>query len=184
MSVHHSHCDHCVKTNCDNVPCKLIDCRQSGCEFRMHECKQQDHLDSICPRVRVPCINSEYGCTFVVLRHDLRTHLERCPASAVSCKSIGSNWGIWIFYFHTNLLSFYTAGLFVNNDKIRTDNYCRWRVESKFKDHFKQCAVSDDSTLSSHVNEKRAGGELKPKQVCGSDFRRDEYSSHYQNLHW
>ncbi|KAG4073994.1 hypothetical protein HA402_014199 [Bradysia odoriphaga] len=158
MSVHQSHCDNCVKLNCDDDSCKFIDCRQAGCEFRMHECKQQDHLDSICSRVRVPCINSESGCTFLVLRHDLRTHLERCPASAVSCS-------------------------FVNNNRIRTDNCCRWRLESKFKDHFKQHVVRDDSTLSSHVNEERPSGELKPKQVCGSDFRRDEYCSHYQNLH-
>lgn len=88
MSVHHTHCDNCVKINCDNHSCEVIDCRQAGCVFRMHECKQQDHLDNICSRVRVPCINSEFGCTFLVRRHDLRTHLERCPASAVSCKLV------------------------------------------------------------------------------------------------
>lgn len=83
----HSHCDNCFKLNCDHAVCKLIDCRQSGCGFRMHECKQQDHLDRICSRVRVPCINSELGCHLFMLRSDLGTHLERCPASAVNCKS-------------------------------------------------------------------------------------------------
>lgn len=82
----HSHCDNCFKLNCDHVLCKLIDC-QAGCGFRMHECKQQDHLESICSRVRVPCTNFHFGCNLFMLRNDIRTHLEKCPASVVSCES-------------------------------------------------------------------------------------------------
>lgn len=59
---------------------------------------------------------------------------------------------------------------------------------SKFKDHFKPQLIRDDSTLSSNMEvvstSLESSHQLKPKQVCGSDFRRDEYCSHYQNVHW
>ncbi len=57
----------------------------------MHQCKQQEHLDIVCSRVRVPCINSESGCNKSMLRVDLRTHLQSCPASVVSCRSNNIN---------------------------------------------------------------------------------------------
>lgn len=72
----------------------------------------------------------------------------------------------------------------------RWDVCCRrCPVECKFRDNFKQQVISDDSILSSNI-EFTSGGprecnyQLKPKQVCDSDFRRDEYCSHYQNVHW
>lgn len=80
----------------------------------------------------------------------------------------------------------------MNNNK-RRDHCCwRWNIKSKFKDHFKQHeTIRDDSTLSSNIEAPLTDGELnefnqspKQKQVCDSNFRRDEYGSHYQNVHW
>lgn len=57
----------------------------------MHQCKHEDHR-SICLRERVPCINSEFGCSLVLYRNDLKTHLARCPASVVSCSFEYNRW--------------------------------------------------------------------------------------------
>lgn len=66
----------------------------------------------------------------------------------------------------------------------------RW---SKFKDNFQQQLVQDDTTLTSNMEASHPNLESsdfdenhrkKPKPICGGDFRRDEYCSHYRNVHW
>ncbi|KAJ6641596.1 F-box only protein 40 [Pseudolycoriella hygida] len=157
----HSHCDNCFKINCAHASCEVIQCR-SGCEHRMHECKLQDHLDVLCPRVRVPCINSEFGCNFVMFRKDLRAHLERCAASVVTCRNLGC---------------FMKKNLSVQKVEMRV---------SKFGDYFKQQTIKDDSSLSASFQLNcgdNGSKQIETRQVCDSDFRRDEYCSHYRNVH-
>ena len=57
----------------------------------MHQCKSDDH-QLICLRERVPCINSDFGCSLVLFRDDLKTHLGKCPASVVSCSFEYNRW--------------------------------------------------------------------------------------------
>lgn len=151
----------------------------------MHECKQQDHLDSICSRVRVPCINSEFGCNSLMVRNDLRKHLVRCPASVVSCKLT-----VFGFVFICLLtFSYFELGAFENNRRTVQRIQMGW---SKWKKPFPQEFIRDDTTLTSNIetltraesDEFNATNELKPKPICGGDFRRDEYCSHYRNVHW
>ena len=56
--------------------CKVIDCKQIACRFKMHSCKQSDH-NFICLKVRVNCINSNFGCTLNLQRGDLMNHLKK-----------------------------------------------------------------------------------------------------------
>lgn len=191
----HSHCDNCFNLNCDHVSCKLIDCQQSGCEYRMHECKLNDHLDSICSRVRVPCINSGFGCNLVLLRKDIRSHLEKCPASIVSCELYSDmlDYPLILLYILSADFGSFVLGAYLKNNRSRSNCYYNLPAQSKFKDHFKQIElIRDDSTLTSNLEAIAGHGEpsqfntkhqLKP-QVCDSDFRRSEYCSHYQNVHW
>lgn len=83
---------------------------------------------------------------------------------------------------------FIDLGSFVNTVR-RQDACCRCPVECTFKDNFNKQFIRDDSTLTSNLEYTSGGAsqcnyQLKPKQVCDSDFRRDEYCSHYQNVHW
>ncbi|ETN79252.1 hypothetical protein NECAME_02678 [Necator americanus] len=55
----------------------------------MHECKIEDHINEICYKTMVPCINANYGCDRLVRRDKRSRHLERCCASVVVC---GREW--------------------------------------------------------------------------------------------
>jgi len=64
----------------DNViiTCPIIICPH-GCLHRFHKCKADEH-ELLCPRVKVPCINENNGCPFVIERRLRGIHLEVCPA--------------------------------------------------------------------------------------------------------
>ncbi|VDK43420.1 unnamed protein product [Cylicostephanus goldi] len=88
--VHFTHCISCHVENCDmerTVKCFVLRCPQ--CAARMHECKIEEHLNEICPKAIVPCINASFGCDRMVRRDKKSRHLERCCASVVVC---GREW--------------------------------------------------------------------------------------------
>jgi hypothetical protein len=81
--TYHIHCNECYRRRCsDAVGCDIVECVR-GCGSLLHACKLEDH-NLVCPRVKVACVNSAYGCPFVVERKFLGVHLIQCPV-AVRC---------------------------------------------------------------------------------------------------
>nr|XP_040036667.1 F-box only protein 40-like isoform X1 [Gasterosteus aculeatus aculeatus] len=91
----HVHCDSCYSRRCRarvevSVCCALIPCRLH-CGALFHLCKEEDHL-LLCPNVRVPCLNAEYGCPLHLPRSSQAAHLQACPASVVCCSMEWNRW--------------------------------------------------------------------------------------------
>uniref|UniRef100_A0A3P9IQ39 F-box protein 40, tandem duplicate 2 n=1 Tax=Oryzias latipes TaxID=8090 RepID=A0A3P9IQ39_ORYLA len=91
----HVHCDSCFSRRCRarveaSVCCALIPCRLL-CGALFHLCKEEDHL-LLCPNVRVPCLNAEYGCPVQLPRSSRAAHLQVCPASVVCCSMEWLRW--------------------------------------------------------------------------------------------
>ncbi|XP_024122387.1 F-box only protein 40 isoform X2 [Oryzias melastigma] len=92
---HHVHCDSCYSRRCRarveaSVCCPLSPCRLL-CGALYHLCKEEDHL-LLCPNVRVPCLNAEYGCPVQLPRSSRAAHLQMCPASVVCCSMEWLRW--------------------------------------------------------------------------------------------
>ncbi|KAM3601233.1 uncharacterized protein V6R79_009501 [Siganus canaliculatus] len=91
----HVHCDSCYSRRCRarvevSVCCAVATCRLL-CGAVFHLCKEEDHL-LLCPNVRVPCLNAEYGCPVHLPRSSQAAHLQVCPASVVSCSMEWLRW--------------------------------------------------------------------------------------------
>ncbi len=91
----HVHCDSCYSRRCRtrvevSVCCAVIPCRLL-CGAHFHLCKEEDHL-LLCPNVRVPCLNAEYGCLVQLPRSSQAAHLQVCPASVVCCSMEWLRW--------------------------------------------------------------------------------------------
>ncbi|XP_038160482.1 F-box only protein 40-like [Cyprinodon tularosa] len=91
----HVHCDSCYSRRCRarvevGVTCAIVSCRLL-CGAVFHLCKEEDHL-LLCPNVRVPCLNAEYGCPVQLPRSSQGSHLQVCPASLVSCSMEWNRW--------------------------------------------------------------------------------------------
>ncbi|XP_026183614.1 F-box only protein 40-like isoform X2 [Mastacembelus armatus] len=91
----HAHCDSCYSRRCRarvevSVCCAVIPCRLN-CGALFHLCKEEDHL-LLCPNVRVPCFNAEYGCPVHLPRSSRAAHLQVCPASVVCCSMEWLRW--------------------------------------------------------------------------------------------
>ncbi|XP_074468141.1 F-box only protein 40-like [Sebastes fasciatus] len=91
----HVHCDSCYSRRCRarvevSVCCAVIPCRLL-CGALFHLCKEEDHL-LLCPNVRVPCLNAEYGCPLHLPRSSQAAHLQVCPASVVCCSMEWNRW--------------------------------------------------------------------------------------------
>ena len=107
-SESHEHCENCVKLYC-NAPdgCKMCLC-EFGCSAQLHGCKMKEHKN-VCQKCRIPCINSGYGCPAVITRDNLRTHLQRCPASVIFCTMEWNRYPVysksrlsWVPFFQPN----------------------------------------------------------------------------------
>ncbi|XP_018546727.1 F-box only protein 40 [Lates calcarifer] len=91
----HVHCDSCYSRRCRarveaSVCCTVVPCRLL-CGAVFHLCKEEDHL-LLCPNVRVPCLNAEYGCPVQLPRSAQAAHLQVCPASVVCCSMDWLRW--------------------------------------------------------------------------------------------
>lgn len=91
----HVHCDSCYSRRCRarvevSVCCSVVPCRLL-CGAVFHLCKEEDHL-LLCPNVRVPCLNAEYGCPVHLTRSSQAAHLQVCPASVVCCSMEWNRW--------------------------------------------------------------------------------------------
>ncbi|KAJ8270601.1 hypothetical protein GJAV_G00116980 [Gymnothorax javanicus] len=97
MESDHSHCMNCISRRCmarpePGVSCDLMSCALV-CGAVFHSCKADEHR-LLCPLERVPCLNSGFGCPFIVARNKLSEHLEVCPASVVCCTMEWNRWPI------------------------------------------------------------------------------------------
>ncbi|XP_078122838.1 F-box only protein 40-like [Sander vitreus] len=93
----HVHCDSCYSRRCRarvevSVCCAVIPCRLL-CGALFHLCKEEDHL-LLCPNVRVPCLNADYGCPLHLPRSSQAAHLQVCPASVVCCSMEWNRWPV------------------------------------------------------------------------------------------
>uniref|UniRef100_A0A3Q3WDH1 Uncharacterized protein n=1 Tax=Mola mola TaxID=94237 RepID=A0A3Q3WDH1_MOLML len=93
----HVHCDSCYSRRCRarvevSVCCALVPCRLH-CGALFHLCKEEDHM-LLCPNVRVPCLNVEYGCRLQLPRSSQAAHLQVCPASVVCCSMEWNRWPV------------------------------------------------------------------------------------------
>ncbi|KAE8287355.1 F-box only protein 40 Muscle disease-related protein [Larimichthys crocea] len=91
----HVHCDSCYSRRCRarvevSVSCAVIPCRLL-CGALFHLCKEEDHM-LLCPNVRVPCLNAEFGCPLHLPRSSQAAHLQLCPASVVCCSMEWNRW--------------------------------------------------------------------------------------------
>ncbi|KAM4546005.1 F-box only protein 40-like isoform 1-T2 [Odontesthes bonariensis] len=101
----HVHCDSCFSRRCRarvevSVCCAVVPCRLL-CGAVFHLCKEEDHL-LLCPNVRVPCLNAEYGCPLQMPRSSQAAHLQACPASVVSCSMEWLRWPTDDAHSHQN----------------------------------------------------------------------------------
>uniref|UniRef100_A0A673BVE4 F-box protein 40, tandem duplicate 1 n=1 Tax=Sphaeramia orbicularis TaxID=375764 RepID=A0A673BVE4_9TELE len=102
---HHAHCDSCYSRRCRarvevSVCCVVTSCRLL-CGAVFHLCKEEDHL-LLCPNVRVPCLNAEYGCPLQMTRSSQAAHLQVCPASLVCCSMEWNRWPANDSHSHSN----------------------------------------------------------------------------------
>ncbi|NXU83454.1 FBX30 protein, partial [Xiphorhynchus elegans] len=93
----HIHCVNCVSRRCMTRPEPGISCDLIGCPLVcgavFHSCKAEEHR-MLCPLERVPCLNSGFGCPFIVARNKIADHLEVCPASVVCCTMEWNRWPV------------------------------------------------------------------------------------------
>lgn len=93
----HLHCVNCVSRRCMTRPETGISCDLIGCPLVcgavFHTCKSEEHR-ILCPFERVPCLNSGFGCPFIVARNKVAEHLEICPASVVCCTMEWNRWPV------------------------------------------------------------------------------------------
>uniref|UniRef100_UPI0037E802D7 F-box only protein 30-like n=1 Tax=Semicossyphus pulcher TaxID=241346 RepID=UPI0037E802D7 len=97
MAEDHVHCMSCVSQRCmvrpePGVSCDLISC-PLVCGAVFHSCKADEH-HLLCPLLRVPCLNSGYGCPATLLRNQMYAHLEVCPAGVVCCTMEWNRWPV------------------------------------------------------------------------------------------
>ncbi|KAM4528689.1 F-box only protein 30-like isoform 1-T1 [Fundulus diaphanus] len=94
---HHVHCLSCVNLRCTvkpepGVSCDLITC-PLVCGAAFHSCKVSEH-QLLCPLMKVPCLNSGYGCPTMLPRSQMSAHLDVCPAGVVCCTMEWNRWPV------------------------------------------------------------------------------------------
>ncbi|XP_059211670.1 F-box only protein 30-like [Centropristis striata] len=97
MEEDHVHCMSCVNQRCmvrpqPGISCDLLTC-PLVCGAVFHSCKVDEH-HLMCPLLRVPCLNSGYGCPATLVRNQMYAHLEVCPAGVVCCTMEWNRWPV------------------------------------------------------------------------------------------
>lgn len=93
----HPHCLNCVNVaKCSarlekRISCQIVHCKLE-CGASFHACKGDEH-QLLCANVKVPCANAVNGCPAWMLRNQLGSHLQHCPASLVFCTAEWNRWG-------------------------------------------------------------------------------------------
>ncbi|XP_023132090.2 F-box only protein 30-like [Amphiprion ocellaris] len=97
MEEDHVHCISCINQRCmvrpePGVSCDLVNC-PLVCGAVFHSCKGDEH-QLMCPLMRIPCLNSGYGCPATMVRNQMYAHLEVCPAGVVCCTMEWNRWPV------------------------------------------------------------------------------------------
>ncbi|XP_072298970.1 F-box only protein 30-like [Eucyclogobius newberryi] len=100
--MEHTHCVSCFNLRCSTRPepglsCELVACPLL-CGAVFHSCKSPEH-QLLCPLLKVPCINSAYGCPVSLIRDQMSAHLEVCPAGVVCCTMEWNRWPVSCFNY-------------------------------------------------------------------------------------
>ncbi|KAM9332838.1 F-box only protein 40-like [Pholidichthys leucotaenia] len=149
----HVHCDSCYSRRCRaqvevSVCCAVIPCRLH-CGALFHLCKEEDHL-LLCPNVRVPCLNTEYGCPVHLPRSSRAAHLQVCPASVVCCSM---DWNRWP-----------TDDTNPHSNKVLQDNVLKERSEEEEDCLDLSMALVDQSDLYRRLKMKPLYPELMEEE--------------------
>lgn len=93
----HVHCLSCINLRCmvrpePGLSCDLVSCPLI-CGAVFHSCKSDEH-QLLCPMMRVPCLNSDYGCPATMMRNQISAHLDVCPAGLVCCTMEWNRWPV------------------------------------------------------------------------------------------
>nr|CAH8850369.1 unnamed protein product [Trichobilharzia regenti] len=195
------HCSVCVVLSCDAPECYVTDC-PNGCGMRMHSCKIDDHVDQICPKTIVPCINKEVGCPYFLCREDRSFHLLTCPASVVSCNARCP----WLFsqsetktdslvactvnsIIHSASCNSYISRSINTSDPsiIGVDNVSNQRPLPTHTEQITNVLkLINEEQIDKTVTSKFVDSPLSsymcdhPGYVCGRTVHRTNYGSHYQ----
>ena len=176
----HEHCENCVKLYC-NAPvpngCKMSLC-EFGCGVQLHGCKMKDHRN-VCQKCRIPCINSGYGCPAVITRGNIRTHLQRCPASVIFCTMEWNRYPVysksrlsWVPFFQPNpvlVKGHLDVELAFRDQRILRDVFRRRCKKGKAKvDLLRTSSGSLTNTPKQHGN----GPQQQPATTLKSDSRK------------
>lgn len=97
MEEGHTHCVACFNLRCSVLPepgvsCEVVTCSLL-CGAVFHSCKSEEH-QLLCPLLKVPCVNSGYGCPVSLIRDQMSAHLEVCPAGVVCCTMEWNRWPV------------------------------------------------------------------------------------------
>lgn len=97
MEDDHVHCVSCYTQRCTVRPqpgfsCDLMPCA-AACGAVFHSCKADEHK-LVCLLMKVPCLNHNYGCRATVIRNQMHSHLEVCPAGVVCCTMEWNRWPV------------------------------------------------------------------------------------------
>jgi hypothetical protein len=133
IDIHETHCRNCIKINeCNfSLNCKLIYC-PNNCDFQLHECKLDEHINEICCNSFVNCINYSNGCKSIIKRSLLGKHLTECSASVVQCGS-------------------YRIRSITNNNKKQTDS----KKDSNWPDPIYMDRLSNLGDKNININESK-----------------------------
>ncbi|XP_019745408.1 F-box only protein 30 [Hippocampus comes] len=97
MAEEHAHCMSCVNLRCAVRPLPGVSCQLTSCPLTcgavFHSCKADEH-HLLCSLLRVPCLNSAYGCPAAMTRNQMSAHLEVCPAGVVRCTMEWNRWPV------------------------------------------------------------------------------------------
>lgn len=97
MEEDHVHCISCYTQRCTvrpqpGISCDLLLCPMV-CGAIFHSCKADEH-QLVCPLIKVPCLNRDYGCQANLTRNQMYSHLEVCPAGVVCCTMEWNRWPV------------------------------------------------------------------------------------------
>ncbi|KAG7508068.1 F-box only protein 30-like [Solea senegalensis] len=187
MEKDHIHCMACVNQRCmvrpkPGISCDLITCPQV-CGAVFHSCKGDEH-HLLCPLLKVPCLNSGYGCPVMLVRNQMYGHLEVCPAGLVCCTMEWNRWPVsCLDYTSYESLS---RGV---EDVEQLDMALALQDQRTLLESLKVIAMAPTAERKPHVlvsKESRpvepalptsASGSAKEKIVCGINGLKEEHFS-------
>ena len=187
----HQHCQSCIKSYCTECPhCPTESC-SNGCGFSLHGCKWVEHNEHTCQEALVVCTNASFGCKEKLPRRLLGRHIEHCPASILQCR--------FCYYRckREGMKPVLSGNL--NDEKLLRTDYDLYREAACYKKDgnvspsldiiVENCPHTSLMRITSCTYPKgrtrwfKLSNDHPPTFHCNEIIRRDEYSSHWKNIH-